>query len=212
MESFAQYAFNKSHAAAYAVVAYETGYLKKYYTVEFMAALMSSVMGDAGQISKYIRNCEDMGIKVLPPDVNESGKKFTVVDGKIRFGLLGVKNVGENAIDDIIMNRETKGLPDDIFQFIDNIDVGTVNKKAVESLIKAGALDCLNTNRASHLAIYEQLMEAAQNDARKNIAGQMSLFEISSSEMSSGDTQGELPKMENFSKKVLLAMDHKSSL
>ena len=207
MESFAQYAFNKSHAAAYAVVAYETGYLKKYYTVEFMAALMSSVMGDAGQISKYIRNCEDMGIKVLPPDVNESGKKFTVVDGKIRFGLLGVKNVGENAIDDIIMNRETKGLPDDIFQFIDNIDVGTVNKKAVESLIKAGALDCLNTNRASHLAIYEQLMEAAQNDARKNIAGQMSLFEISSSEMSSGDTQGELPKMENFSKKVLLAME-----
>lgn len=207
METFAQYAFNKSHAAAYAVVAYETGYLKKYYAVEFMAALMSSVMGDATSISKYIRNCEEMGIEVLPPDINESSKKFTVVNGKIRFGLMGVKNVGENAIENIIETRETKGEPEDIFRFISNIDVSVVNKKAVESLIKAGALDCLNPNRAAHLAVYEQLMEGAQNDARRNIAGQISLFQTSSEEMNSGDTSGELPKVENFSKKVLLSME-----
>ncbi|MCI7413026.1 MAG: DNA polymerase III subunit alpha, partial [Clostridiales bacterium] len=193
METFAQYAFNKSHAAAYAVVAYETGYLKKYYAVEFMAALLSSVMGDTGQTSKYIRNCEEMGIRVLPPDINESEKKYTVVDGKIRYGLLGVKNVGEHAIDEIIHARETKGLPTDIFQFINNIDVSIVNKKAVESLIKAGALDCLNPNRAAHLAVYGQLMSSAQNEARKNLAGQISLFQISGEEMSAGIGGRSLP-------------------
>lgn len=207
METFAQYAFNKSHAAAYAVVAYETGYLKKFYPVEFMAALMTSVMGDAKYISRYIRNCQDMGIEVLPPCINESQKKFSVVDGKIRFGLLGVKNVGEGAIDAIIKAREEKGYPSDIFQFINNVEISEVNKKAVESLIKAGALDCLNTNRAAHLAVYEGLVESAQNNAKKNIAGQMSLFQISSEEMSSGDTSGTLPQVNNFSKDVLLAME-----
>ncbi len=112
MVSFAEYAFNKSHAAAYAVLAYETGYLKVHYPVEFMAALLTSVMGDADSTAKYIRNCVDMGIEVLPPDVNESGKKFTVSDGKIRFGLLGVKNVGEGPADAIIEAREAKGLPE----------------------------------------------------------------------------------------------------
>ena len=207
METFAQYAFNKSHAAAYAVVAYETGYLKKYYPVEFMAALMTSVMGDAGQIAKYIRNCTDMGIEVLPPSVNESDKKFTVKDGKIRFGLLGVKNVGEGAIDAIIKAREEKGMPKDIFSFINGIDTGLVNKKAVESLIKAGALDCFNPNRAAHLSVYEMLMESAQNSARKNIDGQISLFQTSSDAMSTGDVAGNLPDVANFDKDDLLAME-----
>lgn len=207
METFAQYAFNKSHAAAYAVVAYETGYLKKFYPLEFMAALMTSVMGDAKYISKYIRNCQDMGIEVLPPCINESEKKFSVVNGKIRFGLLGVKNVGESAIDAIIKARKEKGKPGDIFQFINNVEISEVNKKAVESLIKAGALDCLNTNRAAHLAIYESLVESAQNNAKKNIAGQVSLFQISSEEMSSGDTSGTLPDVKNFNNDVLLAME-----
>lgn len=207
METFAQYAFNKSHAAVYAVVAYETGYLKKYYPVEFMAALMTSVMGDAKSIAKYIRNCKEMGIEVLPPCINESQKKFSVVDGKIRFGLLGVKNVGEGAIDAIIKAREEKGRPQDIFQFINNVEISEVNKKAVESLIKAGALDCLNQNRAAHLAVYEGLVESAQNSAKKNIAGQLSLFAISSEEMNSGDTSGTLPDVNNFSKDILLAME-----
>lgn len=207
METFAQYAFNKSHAAAYAVVAYETGYLKKYYPVEFMAALMSSVMGDAKAIAKYIRNCSDMGIEVLPPSVNESSKKFSVVDGKIRFGLLGVKNVGEGAIDAIVKARNEKGLPRDIFQFISNVEIGEVNKKAVESLIKAGALDCLNPNRAVHLAVFERLIESAQNNAKKNIAGQLSLFQINAETMDSGHTSSKLPDISNFEKKLLLAME-----
>ncbi|MCI2196974.1 MAG: DNA polymerase III subunit alpha [Eubacterium sp.] len=207
METFAQYAFNKSHAAAYAVLAFETAYLKCYYPVEFMAALMSSMAGDAKQTAKYIRNCREHGIEVLGPSVNESGVKFTVQDGKIRFGLLGVKNVGEGAIEEIIRARETMGKPEDIFQFIDNIDVSIVNKKAVESLIKAGALDCLNPNRAAHLAVYETLMESAQANAKKNIAGQISLFQTAEAAMDQGDVRVSLPKVENFDRRILLAME-----
>lgn len=207
MVSFAEYAFNKSHAAAYAVIAYETAYLKTYYPVEFMAALMTSVMGDAGAIAKYIRNCSEMGIDVLPPDVNESGKKFTVKNGRIRFGLLGVKNVGEGAIEAVMKAREEKGLPKDIFQLISNVDIHQVNKKAMESLIKAGALDSLNENRAAHLAVYESLIESAQNDSRKNIEGQMSLFQINAEEMDAGETTSKLPDAANFSKDILSSME-----
>ena len=207
MVSFAEYAFNKSHAAAYAVVAYETGYLKAHYTVEFMAALMTSVMGDSDSIAKYMRNCTEMGIEVLPPDINESQKKFSVVDGKIRFGLLGVKNVGEGAIDAIIEARQTKGRPEDIFRFIENIDIHKVNKKAVESLIKAGALDCLNENRAAHLAVYESLMESAQSSARNNIEGQMSLFQLNADTMQESRSMSVLPDVRNFNQDILIAQE-----
>lgn len=207
MVSFAEYAFNKSHAAAYAVVAYETAYLKAYYPVEFMAALMTSVMGDGVQIAKYIRNCKEMKIEVLPPSVIDSSKNFTVVGGKIHFGLLGVKNVGVGAIEEIIRSREVKGIPKDIFQFISNIDIHEINKKAVESLIKAGAFDCLNENRAQHLAVYESLIESAQSNSRKNIVGQMSLFQINSEEMELGDTVGKLPDVANFSQDILIGME-----
>ncbi|MCB6993606.1 DNA polymerase III subunit alpha [bacterium 210820-DFI.6.37] len=207
MVGFAEYAFNKSHAAAYAVIAYETAYLKQYYPVEFMAALMTSVMGDAGSIAKYIRNCTEMGIEVLPPDINESGKKFTVRDGKIRFGLLGVKNVGEGAIDAIIKAREEKGLPKDIFQFISNVDIHEVNKKAVESLIKAGALDSLNENRAAHMSVYESLIESAQNDSRKNLEGQMSLFQLNAEQMEAETAAARLPRVNNFSREILSSME-----
>ena len=207
MVSFAEYAFNKSHAAAYAVVAYETGYLKAHYTVEFMAALMTSVMGDSDSIAKYMRNCTEMGIEVLPPDINESQKKFSVVDGKIRFGLLGVKNVGEGAIDAIIEARQTKGRPEDIFRFIENIDIHKVNKKAVESLIKAGALDCLNENRAAHLAVYESMMESAQSSARNNIEGQMSLFQLNADTMQESRSMNVLPDVRNFNQDILIAQE-----
>ena len=207
METFAQYAFNKSHAAAYAVLAFETGYLKRYYSVEFMAALMSSVMGDMRQISRYIRNCEELGIEVLPPSIHESDKKFTVAGGRIRFGLLGVKNVGEHAIEEIIHARETKGLPKDIFRFIQDIDVSIVNKKAVESLIKAGALDCLNPNRAAHLAVYETLIESAQNEARRNIAGQVSLFDLDVAGINDYDMMVKLPEVNNFERRALLELE-----
>ena len=207
MVSFAQYAFNKSHAAAYAVVAYETGYLKLHYPVEFMAALMTSVMGDSGQIPKYIRNCNKMGIEVLPPCVNKSQKKFSVEDGKIRFGLLGIKNVGENAIDAIICARESKGLPKDIFSFIQQLDIGQVNKKAVESLIKAGALSCLSDNKAAMLSIYEKLVESAQNSVRKNLEGQMSLFDIGGGEEMMEAMENRLPDVAPFPAETSLAME-----
>jgi len=206
MVSFAEYAFNKSHAAAYAVIGYETAYLKTYYPVEFMAALMTSVMGDAGQIAKYIRNCSEMDIPVLPPDVNESEAAFTVSEGRIRFGLLGVKNVGEGMIEAIIKAREEKGMPSDIYQFIDNIDVHQLNKKAVESLIKAGALDSFNPNRAQHLAVYERIIESAQNESRKNIEGQVSMFQTNSEEMQT-KSHGNLPDVAPFSREVMSAME-----
>lgn len=207
MVSFAQYAFNKSHAAAYGVVAYETGYLKKHYPVEFMAALMTSVMGDTAQIARYIRNCGDMGIEVLPPCVNKSMKKFSVENGKIHFGLLGVKNVGEGAIDAMIRARTEKGEPKDIFSFINNLEISQINKKAVESLIKAGACDCLSSNRAALLAIYESLVESAQNTAKKNIEGQMSLFDLAGESMQPEMTGGRLPDVAPFDKRIELEME-----
>ena len=215
MISFAEYAFNKSHAAAYAVLAYETGYLKTRYPVEFMAALMTSVMGDAKSMSLYIRNCREMGIEVLPPDVNESSKKFTVVydendterkHGKIRFGLMAIKNLGEGPSEAIIEAREEKGHPRDIFEFIENIDIHRINKKAVESIIKAGALDRLNPNRAAHLGIYESLMDSAQSSARHNISGQLSLFQTNADELR-GSGSKMLPDVSNFDADELLAQE-----
>ncbi len=215
MISFAEYAFNKSHAAAYAVVAYETGYLKAHYPVEFMAALMTSVIGDAKSMALYIRNCKEMGIEILPPCVNESSKTFTVVydeddterkRGKIRFGLLGIKNMGEGPIDAIISARETKGKPTDIYRFIENLDIHKINKKAIESAIKAGALDCLNTNRAAHMGVYESLIDSAQSSAKHNVEGQISLFETASSAMEQTVTNS-LPKVKNFDNETLLTQE-----
>ena len=213
MISFAEYAFNKSHAAAYAVLAYETGYLKAHYPVEFMAALMTSVMGDSASMANYIHNCRDMGIEVLPPDINESSEKFTVVydeeggPGKIRFGLLGVKNLGKGAIEAIIKAREEKGEPKDIFQFIENVDIKSLNKKGVESLIKAGALDRLDANRAAHLVIYESLMESAQSQAKNNLDGQMSLFQTNNDTMQADGRISSLPDVSNFDEDMLMAQE-----
>ena len=167
---------------------------------------MTSVMGDANQIPKYIRNCGEMNIEVLPPCVNKSMKKFSVEDGKIRFGLMGVKNVGENAIDAIIKAREEKGVPRDIFTFIEQLDISQINKKAIESLIKAGACSCLAENKAALLDVYEGLVESAQNASRKNLAGQMSLFDIGGEEAAES-LSAKLPEITPFSKDVSLAME-----
>ena len=207
MESFASYAFNKAHAAAYAVVAFETGWLKRYYPVEFMAALMTSVKGDTSAVAKYIAACREMGIEVLPPSVNESERKFSVEGNKIRFGLQAVKNVGDNAIDAIIRVRRERGKFRDIFTLIDEIDTSVVNKKAMESLIKAGALDCLSPNRAAMLAVYDQLMDSAQASARNNLAGQMSLFQTERSVMETAAMSGGLPDVKNFDPGFLLALE-----
>ncbi len=209
MVSFAEYAFNKSHAAAYAVVAYETGYLKAHYPVEFMAALMTSVMGDAPSIAKYIRNCVDMGIKVLPPDVNLSGKKFTVEEGQIRFGLMGVKNVGEGVVDAILRGREERGPYQDIVHFIHQINIQELNRKALESFIQAGAFDTMHPNRAQLLAICDGLLEAAQNDAKKNISGQLSLFGGSPTEtcLETPTLCVPMPEISDFDKKMKMVLE-----
>ncbi|MCQ2554964.1 MAG: DNA polymerase III subunit alpha [Clostridia bacterium] len=203
MATFASYAFNKSHAAAYAVLAYETGYLKRYYPVEFMAALLSSVMGNVSNTAKYIRNARDMGIDVLPPSVNYSERKFTVQDGKIRFGLLAVKNVGTNVIDEIVRSRKANGLPADIHTFIQNLDTSVVNRKSLESLIKAGALDDIEKNRAALLAAYEGILESVQDENKRNISGQVSLFELA------GDSvfEKKLPDIRPFTRDFELALE-----
>ncbi|MGI6736534.1 MAG: DNA polymerase III subunit alpha [Anaerovoracaceae bacterium] len=206
MVSFGQYAFNKSHAAAYAVLGYQTAWQKTYYPVEFMAALLSSVMGSASQTARYVRNCREMGIEVLPPDVNESEKKFTARDGRIRFGLLAVKNVGAGVIDAIVEARESRGCPHDIFTFFEQIDVRRINKKAIESLIRAGAFDSLDGNRAQKMAVFEGLIESAQNDSRNNVSGQISLFQTSSEVMKEG-TGGQLPQVREFPSEVRSAME-----
>ncbi|MGN1349466.1 MAG: DNA polymerase III subunit alpha, partial [Anaerovoracaceae bacterium] len=211
MVKFAEYAFNKSHAAAYAVLAYETAWLKKHYPAEFMAALMTSVSGDAGQINKYIRNCRELGVEVLPPDVNLSNKKFTVVDGAIRFGLTGIKGMSEQAMDEIISKRELHGPAGDLASFIQRMDVSRVNKKALENLIKAGAFDSINDNRAQLMTVYQSLLDSAHSQIRNNVAGQMSLFS------DFGDVLGQaagdavvntaMPDVKNFEKSVILAME-----
>ena len=178
MVSFASYAFNKSHAAAYAVLSYETAYLKCHYPTEFMAALMSSMAGDAKHTADYVRNCREMGIELLPPSVMKSGRNFTAVDGKIRFGLLSVKNVGTGIIDAVIRARQEVPDPKDFYEFISAIDAGELNRKAIESLIQAGAFDDINTNRAVLMAVCDDAVQRAQKKARTGTRAQISLFQL----------------------------------
>lgn len=207
MVSFAQYAFNKSHAAAYAVVSYETAYLKCHYPKEFMAALMSSVMGQPGHISAYIRNCNEMGIEVLPPSVLRSEEKFSVEGDRIRYGLAGIKNVGTGIVGAIIDARKDNPEPADIYDFVDGLDAKELNRKAVESLIKAGALDEINPNRAVMIAVCDDAVSRAQKRARNSGQNQISFFQLDESLIEEVRTTPELPKIANFEKDQLLAME-----
>lgn len=206
MVSFAEYAFNKSHAAAYAVVSYETAYLKAHYPVEFMAALMSSVMGEPRHIAAYIRNCKELGIEVLPPSVLHSRRKFIAKDGKIRFGLLAIKNVGSSIVDAIVEGRRGRDI-DNLYDFIKSIEPSELNKKAIECLIKAGAMDEFTQNRAALLAISEDAVGAAQSSARRVSKDQISLFQLDSDIMEDVKTAPELPNIQNFDKAHLLSME-----
>jgi DNA polymerase-3 subunit alpha len=175
MLTFAQYAFNKSHAVAYAVLAYQTAWLKCMYPVEYMASLLSSVMDSEGKIALYIQNCKSMGINVLPPDINESFSEFTAVGDNIRFGLKAVKNVGENVVCEIIDERENNGEFTSFYNFVYRL-VGKINKKAMEYLIKAGAFDFNDKdNRSTLYDEYEKVMNAAKS----SVNGQLSMFDSS---------------------------------
>ena len=206
MVSFAEYAFNKSHAAAYAVVSYETAYLKAHYPVEFMAALMSSVMGEPRHIAAYIRNCKELGIEVLPPSVLHSRRKFIAKDGKIRFGLLAIKNVGSSIVDAIVEGRRGRDI-DNLYDFIKSIEPSELNKKAIECLIKAGAMDEFTQNRAALLAFSDDAVGAAQSSARRVSKDQISLFQLDSDIMEDVKTAPELPNIQNFDKAHLLSME-----
>lgn len=207
MVSFAQYAFNKSHAAAYAVVSYETAYLKCHYPREFMAALMTSVMGQAQHISAYIRNCREMDIEVLPPSVLKSGMNFTVEGDKLRFGLAGIKNVGTGIVQAILDARKSNPEPADIYEFVDGIDAKELNRKAIESLIQAGALDDINPNRAVMIAVCDEAVAAAQKRARNTEKNQISFFQMDESLAEEVRRSPELPRIANFEKDQLLAME-----
>ncbi len=215
MTAFASYAFNKSHAAAYAVVAVQTGWLKKHHPVPFMAAILNSVYGNPGKIAAYIQYCRSRGIDILPPDVNRSGWKFTVqpgADGKlaILFGLGAVKNIGQNAVAAILRERE-KGAYRDIFDFCERIDTTEVNKRVVESLIRAGAFDATGANRAQLLAVYDTALDAAINRRKSTIAGQISLFDMAFGGEPVIQETHTLPGLPDISLRQRLAMEKEVS-
>lgn len=178
MAEFAKYAFNKSHAACYAVVAYQTAYLKAYYTVEYMAALLNSFLGNQSKISLYIEESKKYGIKTLKPNINESYSKFTTKGNDIMFGMASIKNVGLGAVDAIVKERENNGKYKDFIDFCKRISSEQVNKKCIESLIKAGVFDDLGKNRTTLLASFENILESINSDSKKNIEGQVSMFSL----------------------------------
>lgn len=208
MVTFAQYAFNKSHAAAYAVVSYETGYLKKHYPVEFMAALLSSMSGDARHTAEYIRNCKEMGVEILPPSVLKSGKSYKATkDGRIRFGMLSVKGVGTGITEAIVDAAKRLPETDDIYGFIREIDASELNRKAIESLIKAGAFDDINPNRAVCMAVCDDAVSQAQKKAKSGNSNQISLFQLDEEMMDDIQTSPELPKVADFNVSQKLALE-----
>lgn len=205
MAEFAKYGFNKSHAAAYAVIAYQTAWLKYYYKVQFTAALITSVMDNSSKVAEYILNSKRMGIEILPPDIIESSINFTVKGNKIRFGLAAVKNVGINAINSIIESRKTKGNFEDLYDFLNKVDLGVVNKRTVESLIKCGAFDRFNVYRSRMIAVYEKLMDCINDRRRTNVDGQISLFDGDSCEMTIDNNI--YPQIDEYPQNVMLTME-----
>jgi DNA polymerase-3 subunit alpha len=176
MEQFAGYGFNKSHSAAYAYLAYVTAYLKAHYSVEFMSALLTSESGNTDKIVKYINECREMGIRVLPPDVNQSDFNFTPSGDAIRFGLGAVKNVGQGAVEAIVAAREESGSFTSIYDFCDRVNLGNVNRRVLESLIKAGALDETGANRAQLTEALDRALESGARASRDRAMGQHGLF------------------------------------
>ena len=209
MIDFAKYAFNKSHAAAYGVLSYQTAYLKAHYPVEFMAALITSVMGNTDKVVEYTRECSVLDIKILKPDINKSFSKFSVEGNDIRFGLAAVKNVGVNIINNIIEEREKYGEFADISDLVKRLDSKDTNKRLIESLIKCGAFDEISKNRASLLAGYEALLESVSMDRKKNIKGQISLFDAFTDTQEDNSMQDiyQLPKLDELDERKKLSLE-----
>ena len=207
MAEFAKYAFNKAHAACYAVVAYRTAYLKTYYKSEFFAALLNSFITSLNKISVYINECKKLGIKIVRPDVNKSFSKF-IVDGEdIVFGLAAIKNVGSAAIDSLVYERETNGKYKDFIDFCKRINGTEINKKCIESMIKAGAFDSLGTNRATLLASFEGILDMINSDSKRGLSGQVNMFDIGGNENLDNDEVYSMLKLPEMDKKDLLSQE-----
>ena len=206
MMDFAKYAFNKSHAAAYAVVAYQTAYLKYYYPVEFMAALMTSVIDNPGKVSEYIYTCRQMGIQILPPDINVGEGRFSVDGGNIRYGLAAIKSIGRPVIDAIVAEREERGPYKHLKDFIERLSGKEVNKRTIESFIKAGALDSLHGTRKQFMMIYIKIMDQVGQERKYSMTGQMSLFDMVSEEQKK-EFEIPLPNVGEYEKETLLAFE-----
>ncbi len=206
MMDFAKYAFNKSHAAAYAVVAYQTAYLKYYHPVEFMAALLTSVIDNSAKVGEYIFSCKSMGIKILPPDINRGVAGFSSDNGSILYGLASIKGIGWPVIESIVHEREANGAFADIYDFLNRMDGKEVNKRVVEGFIKAGAFDCFPGNRRQLMSVYALYMDGIVKDRKQNMAGQLSLFDIADADTKS-EMSVELPDMDEYPKNELLAYE-----
>ena len=205
INDFANYAFNKSHAAAYAFVTYQTAYLKTFYPVEYMASLISSI-DDLDKINHYIANCKEMGIDRLPPDVNKSEDTFTVENNSIRFGLSAVKNVGRAMILNLVSERKNNGEFKTFSDFIDRMAGRDMNKRALEGLISCGAFDSMGVKRSQLLAVYEKALDGTAKAARDNVAGQMSLFDTIEEQ-----SEMQFPNIDELDKKTMLMMEKQST-
>ncbi len=206
MMDFAKYAFNKSHAACYAVVAYQTAYLKYYYPVEFMAALMTSVIDFPSKVAEYIVTCRSMGISILPPDINQGESGFSVNDRSIRYGLTAIKSIGKPVIDAVVSERNARGEFTNLKDFITRMADKEVNKKAIENFIKAGAFDSLPGTRKQFMSAYVQIMDQIAHDKKNNMAGQLSLFDIVSEDQKQ-EYEVKLPDVGEYSKDMILTFE-----
>ena len=206
MIDFAKYAFNKSHAAAYAVVAYQTAWLKYYYPVEFMAALMTSVIDNPGKVSEYILTCRQMDIRILPPDINEGEARFSVSNGAIRYALSAIKSIGRPVVDAIVQERELGGAYKSLSDFIERVTDKEINKRVVENLIKAGAMDSLGGTRQQYMLAYAGIMDSAPHSQKTMITGQMSLFDLVEEEQKTS-FQATLPNVGEYPKEMRLSFE-----
>lgn len=206
MIDFAKYAFNKSHAAAYAVVSYQTAYLKYYYPVEFMAALMTSVIENPSKVAEYIYSCRQMGIAILPPDINRGEGNFSVDEGNIRYGLAAIKSIGRPVIQEIIQERTNSGTFKSLKDFIERMSGKDVNKRSIENFIKAGAFDGLGGTRKQFMSIYIQILEQVNQEKKTSMAGQMSLFDLVGEEEKS-EFDIPLPDVGEYDKETKLAFE-----
>ena len=205
MTDFAKYAFNKSHAAAYAVVSYQTAFLKYYYPVEFMAALMTSVVEMPNKVAEYISVCRQMGIGILPPDINRGTYGFSVDNGSIRYALSAIKSIGRPVIEAIVREREEYGEYNSLKNFIER-NIGQINKRVVENLIKAGAADCLEGNRHQKMTVYSQILDSVNQDKKHTMAGQLSLFDIVSEE-DKKEFEIRMPELAEYPADVILGFE-----